>query len=43
MQNAPAAFGNLALAGHRELTLEVDPAGDFQGDRADWLDLLLTR
>jgi NPCBM/NEW2 domain-containing protein len=33
----------LALAGKHELVLEVDPAGDFAGDRADWLGLVLVR
>jgi hypothetical protein len=33
----------LELSGKRELALEVDPAGDFAGDRADWLDLVLIR
>jgi hypothetical protein len=33
----------LSLAGKHELVLEVDPAGDFAGDRADWLDLVLAR
>jgi hypothetical protein len=31
------------LAGKGELVLEADPAGDFAGDRADWLDLRLIR
>lgn len=31
------------LAGARELVLEVDPAGDFAGDRADWLRVILVR
>lgn len=33
----------LELSGKKELALEVDPAGDFAGDRADWLDLVLIR
>ncbi|HEX6884587.1 MAG TPA: NPCBM/NEW2 domain-containing protein [Planctomycetota bacterium] len=40
---APLVLPALALAGARELVLEVDPAGDFAGDRADWLELLLVR
>lgn len=39
----PLALPALALSGKRELVLEVDPAGDFAGDRADWLDLVLVR
>ncbi len=31
------------LGGARELVLEVDPAGDFAGDRADWLRPILVR
>lgn len=41
--DAPLALPALALAGKRALALECDPAGDFAGDRADWLDLVLTR
>lgn len=33
----------LDLGGKRELVLEVDPSGDFAGDRANWLDLVLVR
>jgi hypothetical protein len=33
----------LALEGRRELVLELDPAGDFAGDRGNWLDLVLVR
>ncbi len=39
----PLALPVLALADRRELELEVDPAGDFAGDRANWLDLVLVR
>lgn len=39
----PLALPVLVLAGKRELVLAVDPAGDFAGDRADWLDLVLIR
>jgi hypothetical protein len=39
----PLAMPALRLAGKNELVLEVDPAGDFAGDRANWLDLLLVR
>ncbi len=31
------------LAGARELVLEADPAGDFRGDRANWLRMILVR
>lgn len=41
--DAPLALPALALAGKQQLVLEVDPAGDFAGDRADWLDLVLIR
>lgn len=41
--DAPCALPSLALGGVRELVLEADPAGDFAGDRADWLELLLVR
>jgi hypothetical protein len=41
--DAPLALPPLALAGKRELALEVDPAGDFAGDRANWLELVLIR
>ena len=41
--DAPVAFPRLALAGHRELTLEVDPAGSHAGDRANWLRMVLVR
>jgi len=40
---APLRFSGLALAGVRELVLEADPAGDFGGDRSNWLRLLLSR
>lgn len=40
---APLALPALALEGARELVLEADPAGDFAGDRANWLELLLVR
>jgi|SRR5262245_14119845 len=39
----PLSIPALALAGKKELVLEVDPAGDFAGDRADWLELILIR
>ena len=41
--DAPLALPSLDLTGKKELVLECDPAGDFAGDRADWLDLVLTR
>ncbi|HED65747.1 MAG TPA: hypothetical protein ENJ09_09355 [Planctomycetes bacterium] len=41
--DAPLAFGPIDLTGHRELTLELDPAGDFRGDRGNWLRPLLVR
>lgn len=40
---APRALGELALAGKKELVLELDPAGDFAGDRGNWLGLALLR
>jgi len=39
----PALLPALDLAGARELALEVDPAGDFAGDRANWLGVVLVR
>ena len=39
----PLVLPALALEGTRELVLEADPAGDFAGDRADWLGLMLVR
>jgi hypothetical protein len=39
----PLPFPALALDGARELALEADPAGDFAGDRANWLELVLVR
>ena len=39
----PLQLPPVALEGVRELALEVDPAGDFAGDRADWLRVLLLR
>jgi hypothetical protein len=39
----PLSMPELDLAGRAELVLEVDPAGDFAGDRADWLDLVRVR
>jgi len=39
----PLSLPPLELGGRRELVLEVDPAGDFAGDRADWLELALVR
>ena len=41
--DAPVALGTLALAGKKELVLELDPAGDFAGDRGNWLGLALVR
>jgi hypothetical protein len=41
--DAPLALPLIELAGVRELVLEVDPAGDFAGDRADWLRPVLIR
>jgi len=41
--DAPLALPALDLAGKKELVLEADPAGDFAGDRADWLELVLVR
>jgi len=41
--DAPLALPELDLAGAHELVLEVDPAGDFAGDRADWLRMVLVR
>jgi hypothetical protein len=41
--DAPLALPTLALGETRELVLEADPAGDFAGDRADWLELMLVR
>jgi len=40
---APRALGTLALDGKKELVLELDPAGDFAGDRGNWLGLALVR
>jgi len=39
----PLSIPALDLSEKRELALEVDPAGDFAGDRADWLELILVR
>jgi len=39
--DAPLAIPDLDLAGGKELVLEVDPAGDFAGDRANWLGVRL--
>lgn len=41
--DAPLALPTLDLVGKKELVLEADAAGDFAGDRADWLDLVLVR
>lgn len=41
--DAPQAFEPVDLTGVKELVLEVDPAGDFFGDRADWLGPILVR
>ena len=37
------AIPAVALRGKRELTLEADMVGDYRGDRANWLRLLLVR
>jgi hypothetical protein len=39
----PIPVPALDLVGKQELALEVDSAGDFAGDRADWLELVLIR
>ncbi len=42
--DAPRALPDIALGQARELALEVTDGGDgFSGDRADWLELTLTR
>ncbi len=42
--DAPVPFPVLALEGRRELVLEADMAADLnQGDRADWLRMMLVR
>lgn len=41
--DAPLPLPRLSLAGVRELVLEADPEGDFAGDRANWLHLVLAR
>lgn len=41
--DAPRALGTIALEGKRTLVLELDPAGDFAGDRGNWLGLALVR
>jgi len=41
--DAPLPLPELELGGAHELVLEVDPAGDFAGDRADWLRMVLVR
>jgi hypothetical protein len=41
--NAPLAIEPVDLAGVKTLVLEVDPVGDFFGDRADWLGPILVR
>ena len=33
----------ISLKGVKDLTLEVDPAGDFVLDRADWIRPMLLR
>jgi len=33
----------IELGTARELTLEADMAGDFRGDRANWLRMMLIR
>jgi hypothetical protein len=37
------ALPRIDLRAAHELALEVDPLGDFAGDRADWMDLILAR
>lgn len=39
----PRPLGALSLEGRRTLVLELDPAGDFAGDRGNWLGLALVR
>ena len=39
----PVALEGISLAGVRELVFEADAAGDFRGDRGNWLGVLLTR
>lgn len=41
--DAPQAFAPVDLTGVKELVLEADPAGEFFGDRADWLGPVLVR
>ncbi len=41
--DAPLPLPPLALQGVRELVLELDPGGDFAGDRGNWLHLVLAR
>ena len=41
--DAPLPLPRISIEGVRELVLEADPAGDFAGDRADWLRVLLAR
>ena len=41
--DAPQSLLVPSLAGVRRLTLEVDPVGDFGGDRANWLRVRLVR
>ena len=41
--DSPLDLPRLAVSGKRELMLEVDPAGDFAGDRANWLRMTLVR
>ena len=39
----PLALPTLSLKGVERLVLEVDAVGDFAGDRADWLGMVLVR
>jgi len=41
--DSPLELPAIALAGRRELALEADMVGDFQGDRANWLRVRLVR
>ena len=39
----PVVLPDIELGTASELTLEADMAGDFRGDRANWLRMLLVR
>ncbi len=41
--DAPLEIPLIDVAGARGLVLEADPAGDFRGDRANWLRMILVR